>query len=392
MFGAEPADDAIALPFETPLAALEAAVLPALERPPCLVSFSGGRDSSCVLAVAVNVARREGLQLPVPATHRFRGATEADESEWQERVVSALRLADWVRLEQGDELDVVGSVAERVLAAHGLLWPFNVHFHLPLLEEARGGALLTGIGGDEIFGLTSWDRVNAVLARVVRPKPKDVLRASFAVTPPAVRRRILRRRFPQALPWLRPRARRAVADAWAAQAALEPRRYTGRAAWWRRLRATRVGLASLAVLASDEDVLLVHALADASLADAIARTPALVHADRAGRMRALVGSLLADAVYERRSKASFDRVFWGVHSRELAREWRGEGIDPNVVDAEALRSVWAQEVPPPQTYTLLQSVWLARATEARSGGARPPAPATTSGEDVGARTPAERKA
>src|SRR6185503_3688944 len=34
-----------------PLAALERAVLPALRRSPCLVSFSGGRDSSAVLAV-----------------------------------------------------------------------------------------------------------------------------------------------------------------------------------------------------------------------------------------------------------------------------------------------------------------------------------------------------
>ena len=41
--------------------ALEAAVLPALQRPPCLVSFSGGRDSSAVLAVAADVARRHGL-------------------------------------------------------------------------------------------------------------------------------------------------------------------------------------------------------------------------------------------------------------------------------------------------------------------------------------------
>ncbi len=55
--------------------ALELAVRPALERAPCLVSFSGGRDSSAVLAVATRVARRHGLPPPVPATNRFRDAT-----------------------------------------------------------------------------------------------------------------------------------------------------------------------------------------------------------------------------------------------------------------------------------------------------------------------------
>ena len=59
--------------YSSPRAALEAVVLRALLRPPCLVSFSGGRDSSLVLAIASDVARRHGLPLPVPATNRFPG-------------------------------------------------------------------------------------------------------------------------------------------------------------------------------------------------------------------------------------------------------------------------------------------------------------------------------
>src|SRR5215212_1324990 len=55
----------------TPLEALEEAVLPALTQPPCLVSFSGGRDSSSVLAAATRAARREGLPAPVPVTLRI---------------------------------------------------------------------------------------------------------------------------------------------------------------------------------------------------------------------------------------------------------------------------------------------------------------------------------
>ncbi|HEY2429742.1 MAG TPA: hypothetical protein VGI06_12480, partial [Acidimicrobiales bacterium] len=55
-----------------PRAALEAAILDGLRRPPCIVAFSGGRDSSAVLAVAVDAARRHGLAPPVPLTHVFR--------------------------------------------------------------------------------------------------------------------------------------------------------------------------------------------------------------------------------------------------------------------------------------------------------------------------------
>ena len=38
-----------------------------------------------------------------------------------------------------DELDSVGPVAQAVLRRHGPLWPFNAHFHMPLLERASGG-------------------------------------------------------------------------------------------------------------------------------------------------------------------------------------------------------------------------------------------------------------
>ena len=93
----------------------ERAILPALLRPPCLVSFSGGRDSAAVLATATALARREGLPVPIPATNVFSSDQDADESSWQETLVRHLGLSDWIRIEHTDELDLIGPYAKQVL-------------------------------------------------------------------------------------------------------------------------------------------------------------------------------------------------------------------------------------------------------------------------------------
>ena len=77
----------------TPPQALEAAVRPALQRGRCFVSFSGGRDSSPVLAAAAAVARREGLAAPVPSFRTANGAV-LNFATWPSKkamFVSALR-------------------------------------------------------------------------------------------------------------------------------------------------------------------------------------------------------------------------------------------------------------------------------------------------------------
>ena len=144
-----PADQS---PATDPAVALERVIAQALQRPPCLVSFSGGHDSSLVLAAATRAARREQLPLPIPVTWRPTDAPRAEESAWQEAVVAALQLSDWIRLPTGDDLDFVGPVATDVLRRHGVLHPANAYFHAPLLKEAAGGTLLTGVGGDQVLG------------------------------------------------------------------------------------------------------------------------------------------------------------------------------------------------------------------------------------------------
>src|SRR3954463_7149340 len=86
-----------------PLAALEDVLREALLRPPCVIAFSGGRDSSALLAVATRLAAREGLQPPGAVTQPFPPLPETDESEWQELVARHIGLRDWVRIAHHDE-------------------------------------------------------------------------------------------------------------------------------------------------------------------------------------------------------------------------------------------------------------------------------------------------
>ena len=345
-----------------PLAAVEAAVLPALRRAPCLVSFSGGRDSSAVLAVAVAVARREGLPEPIPATIRARNAPAADERAWQELVVGHLRLPDWLRVEVDGELDAVGPVAQRVLRRYGLLWPFNAHFHLPLLEAARGGALLTGIGGDELFRAATSRRAAAVLAGRVRPVPRDARRIALHLAPAPARRWWHARGSGPDHPWLTPAGRGSARRALAAWETAEPRGLAARLGAVRAARYLGIGTAGLALLAADEDAAIAHPLLDERVWAAVGTSaPRGGYLGRDDAMASIFGGLLPDALHARADKASFDEVFFAQHARELAQRWDGTGVPEATVDAAALRRHWLSDTPRAQSLTLLQAAWLASA-------------------------------
>jgi asparagine synthetase B (glutamine-hydrolysing) len=344
----------------SPREELERSLVKPLRKPPCLVSFSGGRDSSAVLAVATHVARREGLPLPVPATLRFPAAEGTAESEWQELVVAHLRLSDWIRLDVTGELDCVGPVASASLERHGLLWPCNAHFHIPVLGRARGGSVLTGIGGDEMFGHSRWSHArDAIQGRAPR-RPRDILAVGLAVAPSALRRPLLRKRTQAPFPWLHPSAVEAVEHTLAADEASEPFRWGPGIEWRSRRRYLQVGTESLAVLARHSDTELSHPLLDPAFVAALARQPRSARfSNRQQAMADLFRDVLPADVIARRSKAQFDGAFWHEPSRELAARWNGEGVDANLVDVERLHTEWRSDAPDPRTFTLLQSVKLA---------------------------------
>jgi Asparagine synthase len=367
---------------DSPLRAMEEAILPALRRPPCVVSFSGGRDSSVVLAVAARAARREGTALPVPVTQRFRDAPRAAESEWQELVIRHLALPDWERVDAGSELGFVGPVAARTLQRHGLLWPPNCHLHAPMLERASGGSLLTGLDGDTVLGGWPWVRLASVVSGRAAPEPRDLLRLARAATPGPARRWVDQRRHVKtpAAGWLRPGERGGYVAAWL-HALDEPLRWNARVAALARKRYLAVAFASLQALADDAATLILHPFLDLGFLGALARAGGVRGwGDRTATTAALFGEILPRETVTRASKATFDDISWSEPSREFARNWNGTGVDEELVDPDALRAEWLKDTPHFGTATLLQSVWLHANQQATT--ARSPSEATLAGVEA----------
>jgi hypothetical protein len=367
-----------------PVEALGQAMIPFLERPPCLVAFSGGRDSSAVLAVATAVARREGLSLPIPITQRFPRAAATDESNWQERVIDYVKPPDWRRQVVLDELDFIGPVATELLLRHGVLWPPNAHGLLPMLQEARGGCLLTGFDGDSVFRTWRWARAASVLGLRIRPRPRDALRIVLALAPRSVRRRRLQRKDPLDLRWLRPEALEMVRRAFFAQAAGEPFRWDRRIHWLARQRYLAVASQSDRLIAEVAGATIAHPLLDPRFLASLARAGgALGFGDVNRLIHAQFGSLLPAEVAARRDKVGFDEVFWGTHSREFMTTWAGRPVPIEFVDEHGLLETWQAPAPHAASSAVLQALWLA---DERRGAERP----RTAGEPEHVDGPATR--
>jgi hypothetical protein len=359
--GADPAVPAlprIDADMQTVRDALERAMLSGLQRPPCLVAFSGGLDSSTVLAVATTAARKHGLPLPIPVTNRFPEVPDADESSWQEMVVSHLGLEEWVRLEIRDELDLVGPVAAPHLLAHGVLFPANAHFLTPLSAPAAGGTLLTGIGGDELFTPSS-PRGVWVLARKTGPRRTDVIEIARVLSPPVLKRRRLRRRFNPPT-WLTRAGRRLWVESLASDISREPL-WWGRSVvddWWRSR--ARVGVTRSVQATAADSVVLEHPFMDPAFAGALAGARWQTgFRRRSEAIEFVAGDSVPVALRERPDKTAFFGPFFNRHSRAFAEAWDGTGVDPDLVDVEALRHCWQQAEVDARSYLSLQSAWLA---------------------------------
>ncbi|MDF1603438.1 asparagine synthase-related protein [Nocardioides sp. YIM 152315] len=346
----------------TPREALDDAIRPALLDGPCYVTFSGGRDSSAVLAAATALARREGHPLPIPVTRCYPDIPATDESAWQRMVVDHLGLTEWIRFElREDESDLLGDTARAGLRARGLLWPAPLQTHGFVFERLRGGSLLTGEGGDAVFGARRITPLT-VLRRHGKPSRALVAAALTTTLPASLRRRQAVRgaRTSAQSRWLTPAALERHARLVVDDLAREPLRYdeaTWAIAGWRSFATVRHNHTRAA---AEFDIDAHDPLLDAGFLAALARAGGIAGFNgRTSVMRALFSDVLPAALIARPTKAAFNLANRGEATTEFARGWDGSGVDHDLVDAERLREVWLSDRPTMASGLLLQQAWLA---------------------------------
>jgi asparagine synthetase B (glutamine-hydrolysing) len=338
---------------------LEEILIPALSRAPCLVSFSGGRDSSAILAMAAQVARRHGLADPVPVTFTYSRHPKTWEKEWQEEMLRHLGLHDWQTMPIETEFDVLGPHAREALERHGLYWPSNAHAMAPLLKAAAGGSLITGNGGDEVFISMVWTKRMSIPQIFRSRRPHDAVIATTIHYLPTAWKVRLQNRGLLRLPWLRPSARREVTRRFVAKTTegrRTQRHYLERLDGSRYLELVR---AIFSALARDAGALLCEPFLDPRFFNAaLAQRPPQGFPSRNAGLEAFFGDILPRIVAKRTSKANFTEVFWGPESRDFARHWDGTGLDPTVIDPDKLREEWSKPKPDARAQTPLQAAWL----------------------------------
>jgi asparagine synthase (glutamine-hydrolysing) len=293
-------------------------------------------------------------------TLSYPDAPDADEAQWQRTVLDHLGLTDRIVLTVHDEHDPLGPVATPVLRRHGLVWPPNFAPTVRMLTMARGGALLTGEGGDEAFGLKRVTPLTKLLKSRGRVSPGVYADMLGALTPAVLRRRrALRGRYLR--PWLRPEVEETLARRDAEDMAAFAL-HAGRNTWqFVTRRCTRVAYETVRVLGAEMDVAYVQAFAEPELVASVAEESGFFGwTGRAATMRALFGDLLPREVLERRTKALFAHAVFTRRTREFARSWNGSGVDTALVDPDALRETWLSEDPHAPSMSLLQQAWLAQ--------------------------------
>lgn len=350
------------LPASHPRQVLEELLLPALATPPVVLAFSGGRDSSALLAVAVDLARREGLDEPVPLTLRYPNDPDADETSWQELVVAHLKLRDWQRLVVTDQADFLGAYGCEVLrVVQRPIFPFGALVGGIEAEVARGGWLLSGEWGDFVFSRQRLSLLNAaVRKRALPPRIWAMLAKDLA---PGPVRGTVEGRAVDGIPWLTPQSRQRLRRAIRRDVAAQPLRADrellalGRQALYTTARQT------MAAVTAAYGATRLDPYGEPRFIIALARLAGWRgFCGRADMLRRMFGDLLPESLISRTSKASFNRARLGPATRDWLRTWDGSGLDTELVRPGILRQALISQDLPFEALGLLQQAWLATQT------------------------------
>ncbi len=342
-----------------PIAVLRTLVRPLLASPPCVVAFSGGRDSSALLALLIDVARSEGLPEPLAVTARWSDDEASDESEWQEEVARTIGVRNWEIIRPGTDLDLLGDEATSVLRQLGLLWPAPAYALRPMMRIGAGGSFLTGEGGDEAFGLWPYGRLWSTIRDRKVPRSSDLRGLALGCVPRALRRYRWRQNLPPYQHWIRPDAFRYLAHVMAADRADDPLRWDRYQQVNRRRRSTDLSLRTIQRLCALEGTNFIAPFLDERFLAALgAWGGTFGRGDRTEVMSTLFSGVLPGPILARTSKATFGGVFWGPASRTFAHEWDGATFERDLVDPDALRQEWLAPVPVYGSAIPLQAAWL----------------------------------
>ncbi|WP_211223173.1 asparagine synthase-related protein [Propionicicella superfundia] len=331
------------------------------------VLFSGGRDSSAMLAVVTLVCRRLGADDPVPVTAVYPHDPDTDETSWQQFVLDHLGLRRRAVIEVTTQRRMLSAETRGSLGRWGTVWPVAVHTQALYFGAAEGAVFFTGEGGD---GLLAGARITPLsLVRQDFPRvPGSLARAAAAaLTPNPVYRRTTVRHGLDAgwLPWIRPAARPDVLAGLAATRG--PLRWDRSRRGVLRQRSVELVDANSVVAAKLAGATLCHPLLNPFFVDSLAEDGgAWGFRGRTDVFRHLFADLLPDAILARTSKAAFNSSRWGDDERDFAVGWTGEGVDPTVVDPGPLRAEWLKERPHPVASFLVHDAWLATQTAAAS--------------------------
>lgn len=365
LFGQDPATpelDLAGAPAGGPRPIIERQVREAMLRGPLWVAFSGGRDSSALLAIAAHVARREGLAPPVPVTLAFPEVSDTNEDGWQRLVLEHLGLVDdWVRVEPGEDLDMIGPYAVRVLERHGVLLPPNTHAVLPMLDAMGvGGTLLSGSGGDELMEGRPQRVSSAVLSRrrVTRAERDGAIVDDL---PRWLQARAIRRGHSQldGFHWLTPATRARLVTQEIAERAASPVRFDALLRRAFRDRHFQLARYVYGLLGQDTGTSVLTPFTDREVVAAFARSWGYrFPGARVRSLQPIVGDLLPASILARVSKAEFVNVFATDRMHEWVAGWDGSGVDESRASVAALRAEWSNAEPHYCSLALLQQAWL----------------------------------
>lgn len=339
--------------------ALEEVIAHGLGDRPTYVLFSGGRDSSGLLALVTSVARRLGAADPIPVTSRHPHAPRSDETVWQELVVSHLGLREHIVFEFDGEQSLLAPDAQNSLREHGLLWPPDAHVQTAYYTRLEPGLVIAGQGGDLVL---SGRRITPLASALTGRHPRRALRSTPSTFFPRRRasvRRMVTDEAKTIAPWLTQDGQERIIQL-LSEGRSEPLSWNRGVRGLMRPRSVQLGVQNLPAMARAHGHAALMPYEDEMFLAAMAKDGGFWGlGDRTAVMKYLFADLLPEQVLTRSTKAAFNEVRWGEREREFARTWSGEGVDERFIDPERLRDSWLNDELLPMSAAPMHAAWLA---------------------------------